>query len=536
MKKNLIAGVLLLGTAAVQAQDKPNIVFIYADDLDADEIGYSSRRYGKWPSYTGQRRTAEGKVKSRFGGYKDPMYTPNIDRLAAEGAVLERFYITSAVSTPSRYSLLTGKFASRSTGVLEEFGEDSTAMIGFNTCIRPEDMNIAKCMKATGYTTGILGKWHNFPKEFSKDNPQSTVFPHNPTREDYAKKGDRMVRTYRNAVEYLKNGFGWDYVDRINVGNSVFNLEWIVEGAFNFIEDNKDNPFFLYVALPVPHGQYTYEYCDVSRLEPLATSAGLLDSLPDVMPSRASIYERLDSLGISHINAMATYKDDAVGAILGKLEELGLDENTMVFFVGDNPSRGKWSVYEGAREPAFVRWPAQIKAGTKVESLCANIDILPTMVDLAGGKLPESEKFDGASFLPMLKGKKEPDNWRDAILLEAGYSKAIVTDRWKYIANRPPQAIIDTIQEDCRINADKPGKGTYFWNGTDHHGYGANVDFPCYYDIDQLYDLENDIFETTNVAGQKENAGILDQMKSYMAGYVNDFPFSFGEFTSKKDR
>ncbi|MGM9739270.1 MAG: sulfatase [Candidatus Cryptobacteroides sp.] len=531
MKQKLITGAAVFAAIASYAQDRPNIVFIYADDLDADEIGCTSDEYETWPSYTGQRRLAQGNIKGRNNGYKDPrMHTPNIDRMAEEGAVLQRFYITSPVSTASRYSLLTGKYASRSTGVLQEFGADSTAMIGFNTSVERADYNIAKCMKSAGYSTGFLGKWHNYPNDYRYKQP---VLPHNPQKKDYEEKGKRVAIAYENAVSFLRDGYGWDYVDRINIGNSVFNLEWVVEGAFDFMEQNRENPFFLYVALPVPHGQYSYEYCDVSKLEPLATSAGLLEKLPDVMPSRASIYERLDSLGIARENAMATYKDDAVGAILSKLDELGIGDNTIVFFVGDNPSRGKWSVYEGAREPAFVRWPARIKPGTRIDALCANIDILPTMLEAAGGKIPKSERIDGQSFLKILEDGNTPAKWRKTLLLETGYSKAVVSDEWKYIANRPPEKIARIIADDCAANSSKPGKGNYFWNGTNHHGYRVNVDFPAYYDADQLYNLKEDLYETTNVVGRKENSSILKNLKKSMKDYVSDFPFSFGEFTSK---
>ncbi len=528
----ICATLVLSSTIAAEAKpQRPNIIIIYADDLDADEIGFSSGKYDKWPSYSA---VASWQGKRGYPGYKDTtMHTPNIDKIANQGAVLERFYITSSASTPSRYSLLTGRYASRSADIQINHPEGSTAMVGFNTGIRAEESNIAKELKRAGYTTCMLGKWHSFPQSFKYN--RGAVLPHNPTTEDYVGKEKVIKETNQKAVKFLEENYGWDRVDRLNIANSVFNLEWLVEGALNFMDESAGEPFFMYVALPMPHGQYNYAYCDVEKLDPLVTSAGVIDWLPDVMPSRASIYQRLDSLGVDRTNAMATYKDDAVGAILDKLEELGVADNTIVMFVGDNPSRGKYSVYEGAREPAYIMWPSKIKAGTVVEDICANIDVLPTMVDAAGGKIVKGEMLDGDSFLPMLLSGKRAKEWRKALLLEAGYSKAIVSGDWKYIANRPTKAFEAVIRADVEQAGGVSAKGKYFWNGTDNHGYRANKDFPHYYDFDQLYNLGEDLLEQKNVVDDPANKDIVAELQGYLKAFVDSLPNGFGEFKEPLD-
>ncbi len=448
-------------TCAVEPAAQPNILLIYADDLDADEIGFSDDPTA-WPSYTGKAKLGiSGGTRQGRSGYVDSrMLTPHIDSLAAGGAVLTRFYITSPVCTPSRYSLLTGRLASRSEGFVEKYPAGSHATMGWDTSIGQNESSLAKCLQQAGYKTGVVGKWHNFPKGrlFNKEY----VLPHNPTLADYQQRGaaEGIRANYEMALKVLRHGYGWDFVDRINIGNTVFNLEWMIEGALEFIDKSKDQPFFLYVSLPVPHGQYTSNYCNVAKLEPRATSAGLIDRLPNVMPSRQSVYQRLEQAGIAAENAMGTHMDDAVGALLTKLDEIGVRDNTFVFFVGDNPSRGKNSDFEGAREPAIANWPGHIKAKTRVASLCANTDVTATLVAAAAGSLPDDIAQDSYSFLPQLLGQPDPPDWREAVLLEIGNTKAAVTQRWKYIANRVPDEVAAKIKADAD-RATKTRKTTY---------------------------------------------------------------------------
>ena len=517
-------------THAQEAQ-KPNIVLIYADDLDADEVGFADDPTA-WPSYTGRAKLGiTGGGRKGRGGYADPrMLTPHIDSLARDGAVLTRFYITSPVCTPSRYSLITGRLASRSPGLAEKFPPGSHATMGWDTSIGPQETSLPKCIQTAGYQTGMVGKWHNFAK--GKLFQRKYILPHNPTLADYEKPGaaEGIRKNYNKALRILRNGYGWNYVDRINIGNSVFNLEWMMEGALEFIERSKDGPFFLYVSLPVPHGQYMYKYCNVGKLEPRATSAGLIDRLPNVMPSRASVYERLSKAGISSANAMGTHMDDAVGAVLRKLEEIEAQDNTLVFFVGDNPSRGKNSDFEGAREPAIANWAGRIKPGTRVHSLCANTDLAATLVAAAGGTIPDDIAQDSRNFLPQLLGQPAPPDWRKAVLLEIGNTKAAVSKRWKYIANRVPPHVAVKMKVDAERAAKAGTPRTIYWTGVNHHSYGAELDFAHYYDADQLYDLDVDLYETTNLAAVPAHSVELQAMKKTLRRLLAPLPHGFGEF------
>lgn len=509
----------LSGAAPLRPEERPNFVLFYADDLDADEIGCLAGS-PNYPHYTGAARLGfPGK-----GGYEDPrMLTPRIDSLAREGVEFTRFYVTSPVCTPSRYSILTGRYASRSPGLLPKFPAGTPATITWNTPIVPEEDNLAKELQRLGYATGVVGKWHNFPG--SEKLPEvDKAFRENDDPRD-PKIARQLAEKQERACRALMERYGWTFASRINFGNTELtlptairgqNLEWHTEGALEFLRRYHSKPFFLYYALPVPHGQYF----PLRRLNPLATAAGMLDKPAGGQPSRASVYARLKAAGIHERNAMATWMDDAVGAILDALDGYRVADNTIVMFISDNPTRGKYSCYEGARVPALMRWPRRVRGGTKVDSLCANIDILPTLLEAAGGKPSPSAKTDGRSFLNQLTDGIEPPDWRKDLLLEVHNSRAVVTRRWKYIANRLDPNTTLRIQKDRSL----------FWNGTNHHSYNAEHDFPAYFDADQLYDLETDLYEQKNLAAAPAHTKTRREMQERLSRLLAPLPHAFGEF------
>ena len=276
----------------------------------------------------------------------------------------------------------------------------------------------------------------------------------------------------------------------------------------------------------MPHGQYF----DLNRLNPLATTAGMLDKAPEVQPPRASVHERLRKAGIHPRNAMATWMDDSVGVILKKLDEYQVAGNTIVLFLSDNPSRGKNSCYEGARVPAIVRWPGRVKAGARIGTLCANIDVPATLIEAAGGTAPADMRQDGRSFLAQLTGRPDPAGWRTELLLEVNNSRAAVGRRWKYIANRMTGKEEEAMRADSEDAARSGRPRRVGWNGVDHHLYNADADFPAYFDPDQLYDLDADLHERVNLAARPAHADVLAEMKTALARLLAPLPHSFGEF------
>jgi arylsulfatase A-like enzyme len=529
MTRREYIGLCAASAAAQPKRTRPNIVLIYADDLDADEVGCTSDSPA-FPSYTRRKRLGLPSLRP----YDDHrMLTPNIDSIARDGVSFTRLYVTSPLCTPSRYSLLTGRYASRSREFQRIYPPGGPSNIVFNTSLGPEETNLAKSLKDLGYTTGVVGKWHNFLQSPLSNEVDAALRADSDINDPQVAR--RVRERYELALQTLRNGYGWDFVDRVNIGNTERyypesirgqNLEWHLEGALNFLRQSADHPFFLYFPLPVPHGQYF----DLRRLNPLATNAGMLQRAPEVQPSRESIFKRLDAAGIKDPrNAMATWMDDTVGELLKALDTYNVAGNTIVLFISDNPSRGKNSLYEGARVPGFIRWPGVIKPGAVIDSMCANLDLPATLIEAAGGRAPADMRQDGRSLVPLLSGKREPSDWRKQLLLEVHNTRAVVTRRHKYIANRAPEQALARMQADAEKATAEGRARTVGWSGGSMH-FNAQIDFPAYFAPDQLYDLEHDLYEQRNLAEDKRHSGTLQDMRRRLREVLAPLPHTFGEF------
>lgn len=528
------AALFAFAASPIRAQErKPNIVLLYADDLDFDELGIFDDNK-EYPTRSGMKK--RGFPAYQAANADRRQLTPHIDGLAKSGAAFSRFYITSPVCTPSRYSLLTGRYAERSASLLKQHPPGSLAPITFNTALSREETNIARELKKRGYATGFTGKWHNFPQgsvpgEAMKDFPLDG----DPAEPQLA---GRIKARYDKAVAHLREGYGWDFVKNINIGNTEQvrpqalagqNMDWHTEAALEFIGAQRaDRPFFLYYAFPVPHGNYR----SLSKLNPLATTQGLLPKAPRVQPSREEVTRRVVAAGLPENKAMGTWMDDSVGAILKKLEEMKLGENTLIVFISDHQSRAKNSGYEGARVPAFMRWPGKIKPETRIDALTCNNDIAATLLTAAGGAPPKDMMQDGHSLLPLLKGPV-PADWRDALLLEIGYSRAVVTADWKYIANRAPKSVLDAMQKEAGTEIRKRPDASVGWNGLRRGHFGAEFDFPAYFALDQLYHLNTDLFERKNLVDDPAHAARLAQMRQHLARLLATLPHPAGEIGPK---
>jgi arylsulfatase A-like enzyme len=508
----------LVALATLQAGQKPNIVIIFADDLDADEIAVTAEDTDTWPTPSGAKQVIGKNVKA--GNPK--LLTPAIDSLATDGMLFTRFYVNATVCSSSRYCLLTGRQATAGPELQWDYPAGQHARLEWRPGIIREENNLPRELQKLGYRTGIIGKWHNIPKgeklpkRDKKDHAANATY-------DHTRKADTVIKQhYRAHQKYLSKGFGWDVVDRMEWGNSIVNLDWQCEGALEFIEDSKGQPFFLYCALPVPHGQYSFQYNDISTYDNRVSSNGILKTAPQVLPDVDDVFRRVDAAGVPRENAMATRMDDYVAAVLAKLDHLGIRDNTIVIYTSDHGSRGKNSVYQGgAKVPLLVSWPDKVEPGSLSDSLIGSIDIPATLVEIAGGELPEDMAQHNQSFLPQLLGQGEPGNWRKSLLIEAGNSKAVVTRDWSYVANR-------VTPEMAKAMADRPGE--VFWTGFDHHNYGNENMYAHFWDADQLYDLKNDLYEQNNLFEDPGFAKVRNAMQAEMDAFVDSLPHTFGEF------
>ncbi len=349
---------------------------------------------------------------------------------------------------------------------------------------------------------------------------------------------------YERNIAYLKNGMGFDSVGRMHFSNkeelglpkalAVHNLEWVAEGAEEFIEENKDRPFMLYLPLTVPHGNYKSNFL---KTDVLCTPAGKLSAGPKSgMASRAEIVKRLKDSGVKDMRlAMAAYLDEFTGAVMKKIDECGLGDNTLFIFTSDHQARGKYTCYESCRVPFIARWPKRIKAGSEVGGICGNIDVPATLIEAVGGAVPASMTEDGVSFYDQLVGKGGAKK-RESLFLECANIRAVVTERYKYIANRPGEAALEAMGKEAEEFKKTGKKRRISWDGTPNPHpvgwgegvrYNSDADFKCYFDVDQLYDLKNDVFEQNNLYGKAEYAELVAKLRAMLKKYQEKLPHTF---------
>ncbi|MEW6358626.1 MAG: sulfatase-like hydrolase/transferase [Planctomycetota bacterium] len=484
------------------AARRPNVVLIYTDDHDLDEIGC----YG-------------GKVLS-----------PHMDSLARDGMKFTRFYVSSAVCSPSRYNALTGRYASRSLRQQKNWPPGGPVNIGWEAgCVN--EITLAGAMKAGGYATGMVGKWHQGTLEpltqFLADAEPDDPKVKKALEENYAKVIAAIKSTGFDyaAAAYINNvdGGGKDGPKRFWLPKKLryHNMEWVTQGALEFIEQNKERPFFLYMAPTLVHGPSPVKSM---RADARITPLGYLDRAPEVQPPRQDVFARVKAAGVAENMAGVTWLDDGVGAVLKKLDEMGLAENTVVLLAGDNGNKAKFTCYDGGGLMPFVaRWKGVITAGSLCDKLASNVDFAPTILALCGVAKPAEMQIDGVSFLPALKG--DPGYRRDSLYLEITTERGVVTDdRFKYIAVRYLPKIQEEIAKGKKFNHwCKPAEA-------EDHTFNADKNYPGYYDADQLYDLNADPNEQKNLAADSAHKTKLEEMKRLLTEYCRTLPHTFGEF------
>ena len=356
------------------APARPNIIFIFCDDLGYGDLGC-------------------------FGQTK--IQTPNLDKMAKEGLRFTQFYAGSTVCAPSRATLLTGLHTGHNT--IRGNG---------NPPLPAQPDSLGKLMQSAGYHTGIIGKWGMGPLD-SSGAPLKQGF-------DEFRGFLGHTAAHEQYPEVLhKDNAQWD-IPKGTYANDLFSTE-----ALDFVRRNQKSPFFLYLPFTTPHQKM---------------------AVPDLGAYASKDWPEVEKIKA----AMITRMDGYVGQLMAELKSLGLDEKTMVMFTSDNgphheggvdveffdsngPFRGlKRDLYEGGiREPTIVRWPGVVKPGDS-DQVWALWDLLPTLVDIAGGTVPKDR--DGVSMKQvLLTGQSVP---RDPLyweFYEGGFSQAVRKDDWKLV-------------------------------------------------------------------------------------------------------
>lgn len=382
--------------------EPPNIVYILADDLGYGDLGCY-----------GQKRFA----------------TPNIDRMAAEGMRFTQHYSGSTVCAPSRCALMTGLHTGH-TAVRDNEGPYGAMPLG------PSDVTVAQVLKEAGYSTAVIGKW-------DMAGPDAVGIP-NRHGFDYSFGFLHSSHAHNHYPDYLwRNGQKVILEGNRNGQGDQYAHDLFTEEALAYIERERDRPFFLYLAYTLPHAELAVpedsqnSYLGKFPEEPFAQkrqwSPGVYNAQENPKAAFAGMISRLD-------------RD--VGRLLEKLEDLGLDRDTLVMFTSDNgphreggadpyffngsgPLRGiKRDLYEGGiRIPFIARWPEKIEAGTTSDHISAFWDILPTCAELAGTGAPEG--IDGLSMVPSLLGRSDEQEKHASLYWEFRERQAVRIGDWK---------------------------------------------------------------------------------------------------------
>ena len=414
----------------------PNIILIVADDLGYNDI-------------------------STFGG--GLIETPNIDQLAAEGALFTQSYSGASTCAPSRAMMMTGRYPTH-TGF--EFTPTPPGMGNVVSSISQqmdnnlppsfydqalaasqpayelkglpaEEVTIAETLKASGYYTAHVGKWH-----LGRDNGMA---PHQQGFDDsllmssglYLPEDDSNVVNAKLPFDPIDQ-FLWAAMTYANSFNSVdadrfkpkgYLTDYWTDESVNVIKANKNRPFFLYLAHWGPH-------------TPLQATREDYEAVGDIKPHRKRVYA-----------GMVRAIDRSVGRILDTLEEEGLSDNTMVIFTSDNggagyigipevnqPFRGwKITMFEGGlRVPMMIKWPSKIAAGTVVETPVTHIDVMPTIAAAAGASQPAGVVIDGLDILPLMINQ-DANKWtRETLFWQNGHYQVVRHGDWKLQVNNRP--------------------------------------------------------------------------------------------------
>lgn len=398
--------------------EKPNIVFILVDDLGYGDIGC-------------------------FGQKK--IQTPNIDRLANEGIKFTQAYAGNAVCAPCRSSLMQGLHPGHAR-------VRGNAYNDYRESLHEGDYTVAMMLQEQGYKTGLFGKWglglhnqygipnkmgfdeffgylnqrhaHNQYPEFLYDNTERVYYPENGTH--------HLYKNYRGEQAYDENGI-CQPLGIEDPSKAKYAFDVYCEKSLEFVKENKDNPFFLYLAYTPPHGAY-------------------------VVPELGVYTEKDWSLSHKVYAGMITRVDSEIGKLMNLLKELNIDENTLVIFASDNgntngnakdeeistaeffqhesPRAGqKGDILDGAfHVPGIARWPAQIKPNRESDHVWAMWDFLPTVAEILNVEKPENT--DGISILPTLLGKMDEQEKHDFLYWEYKEEQAVRMGKWYGYKNK----------------------------------------------------------------------------------------------------
>lgn len=404
----MAAGATVLPGAAAR---RPNIVLIVADDL-----GYSD------PGCYGNQE----------------IRTPHIDRLAADGVRFTDYCVSWPACTPSRGSILTGRYPQRN-GLYDMIRNDEVNWkyqfdeAGY--AVSPEmtlgldlrEVTIGRALKDAGYATGVVGKWDSGRARRFLPLQRGFDFFYG-----FANTGIDYYTHERYGIPSMFRGN--ERIKESGHATDLFRRE-----ALRFVEENRTRPFFLYLPFNAPHMASTFDR-----------------EAPQVPAEWLKLYGGNPKDGRAQYCALVSQFDDAVGAVLAELRRHGLEQNTLVLFTSDNggsgpvnnvPLRGgKTQMFEGGiRVPMIARWPGRLPAGTVNQDFASSLELFPTLLAAAGGSPPKGVKLDGFNLLPALEGSTRLP--RRDFFWQRRNEKAARVGQWKWVESKRGGGLFDLAND-----------------------------------------------------------------------------------------
>lgn len=420
--KFIIPGLLILALSSCNSTinkiNKPNIIVFLIDDLGYGDLGC----YGN-----------------------TMVSTPNIDQLAAEGIQFTDFHSNGPMCTPTRAALLTGMYQNRFG---EKFEGPLSGKTQYDEGLPLEAITIPELLKDGGYATGMFGKWHLGYKE-----------PYLPTNQGFdefvglaAGDGDH----HSHIDRWGREDWHHNEVEKMEEGYSV---DLITNHSKSFIQKHKDEPFFLYIAHLAIHFPWQGPEDPAQREKGISYE----DDKWGIIPDRKNVF--------THVKSMIESVDNSVGEIMSTLNELNLDENTLVIFTSDNGGyihynnqfhnissngilRGqKTEMYEGGhRVPFIARWPGKIKEGITSNETTMTFDLLPTFMQLASVQNENNLSFDGIDLSSHLMNQTQlPER---TLFWKMDEEIAVRRGSWKLLKLGDAPAELYNLEEDIEENDD----------------------------------------------------------------------------------
>ncbi|MDT0551842.1 sulfatase-like hydrolase/transferase [Urechidicola vernalis] len=441
MKNNIILILLLVSGINFQAQNKPNLVIIHTDEHNLRTLG----------AY----RATMSKEQGQIWGEGNIVETPNIDRIANEGAIALNWYAPSPVCTPSRASMVSGLYPVATGSPVNDMP------------LKDEVVTFAQILKDNGYATAYVGKWH-LDGEGKPGFAPERKFGFTDNRYMFNRGHWKILGENDNGPfvdqEINKNGGGvWDH-DKVDRDN--FTTDFLVDKSLEIIERDKNKPFCLMLSLPDPHGPdqvrapYDTMYKDMKFEVPLSATKSK-EQIPgwvNLNGKKNIVKEAKLQRGLTNYFGMVKNIDDNVGRILSYLKENNLEDNTIVVFTsdhgdlyGEHGKLNKGLPYEMSARVAFMlRYPGAVKAGKSVEKALTMVDFAPTILGLMNIDQSDNE-FHGIDASKDFSNtqKEVKDNTRIVYLTNAGGRwVAAVNSKYKLVLSPSDMPWLFDLEKD----------------------------------------------------------------------------------------